>query len=272
MQKCLLIIIFIVFLPALAFGQEPKQKFEGLLNQLLAPGPLILGHEKLEHTDCLKCHEAAGGVPNKLCLDCHKEIRRDVEAKNSFHGLMNNKACIDCHKDHKGRNFDSIFVQTKTFDHSKTGFSLDGAHEKTDCVKCHVDKRKEKAIRTTDARYFGTVNSCNKCHIKDDIHFFKTKFKQKECSLCHTTEKWKPAKAFDHAKETSYALIESHLKLDCDKCHVKISKVEVRYNWPLKTKQCLSCHKDQHGSNLSPRFQNGKCDVCHGQDTWKLHL
>ncbi|MCX6130947.1 MAG: hypothetical protein NTX25_18055 [Proteobacteria bacterium] len=78
MQKCLLIIIFIVFLPALAFGQEPKQKFEGLLNQLLAPGPLILGHEKLEHTDCLKSHEAAGGVPNKLCLDCHKEIRRDV--------------------------------------------------------------------------------------------------------------------------------------------------------------------------------------------------
>jgi hypothetical protein len=266
------IIIFIFLWASPASSQEPKQKIEGLLNQLLAPGPLIIGHDKLEHKDCLECHEPAGGIPNSKCLDCHKEIRKNVEAKANFHGLMNNKACIDCHKDHKGRVFDSAYVNQKTFDHAKTGFELDGAHVKVDCVKCHVEKRSTKPIRQNEIRYFGTVNSCNKCHMKDDVHFFKGKFKQKECSLCHTTEKWKPAKLFDHAKETKYALLGAHAKHKCEKCHVKISKKSVRYDWPIETKQCLSCHQDYHKNRLSPRFRNGKCEVCHSQDTWKFSL
>ncbi len=272
MRKLGFILSLLLLWTLSAAAEEPKPKFEGLLNQLLAPGPLIIGHDKLEHKDCLDCHQPAGGIPNIKCLDCHKEIRRDFDAKVRFHGLMSNKSCIDCHKDHKGRNFDSALVNQKTFDHGKTGFDLDGAHLKTDCAKCHTEKRVQKPIRQNEIRYFTTVNSCNKCHMKEDVHFFKGKFKQKECSLCHSTEKWKPAKPFDHGKETDWALVGAHTKLKCEKCHVKKSKTDVRYEWPIETKQCMSCHQDYHKNRLSPRFRNGKCDVCHSQDTWKLKL
>jgi hypothetical protein len=104
-RTLLTIILSIFILPISAEAQDKKANFEGLLNQLLAPGPLIVGHEKLEHKDCLKCHEPAGGIPNKLCSDCHIEIRAHIDAKAHFHGLMNGKACIDCHKDHKRPRF-----------------------------------------------------------------------------------------------------------------------------------------------------------------------
>ncbi|MDQ3234160.1 MAG: hypothetical protein M3Q07_20330, partial [Pseudobdellovibrionaceae bacterium] len=96
MRKLGLIIalLFLSASPASGQSTDAKLKFEGLLNQLLAPGPLLLGHDKLEHThnDCLKCHEPAGGIPNNNCLACHKEIRKDVDARQHYHGLMNNKA------------------------------------------------------------------------------------------------------------------------------------------------------------------------------------
>jgi hypothetical protein len=269
------ILLFLAVSPASVQGQDSRLKFEGLLNQLLAPGPLTLGHDNLEHThkDCLSCHEPGGGIPNTNCMACHKEIKAHIEARQHFHGLMNNKPCIDCHKDHKGRNFDPMFINPKTFEHKLTGFELDGAHAKVDCVKCHTAKRPpNKPARQSDISYMGLENSCNKCHMKDDVHYYKGKFKQKECSLCHTTDKWKPAKPFDHAKEAGYALLGAHAKHKCEKCHIRRSKTDVRYDFPIQSKQCLSCHLDHHKNRLSPRFRNGKCDVCHGQDTWKLSL
>lgn len=258
--------------PTSLFAQNDKVKFEGLLNKLLAPGPLIAGHNDLEHKDCLRCHEPAGGIPNKKCTDCHKEIRAHVNELKHFHGLMKGKACIDCHKDHKGRTFDSVAFNEKNFDHERTGFALDGAHAKTDCEKCHTEPRKGRVVRPEDPRYFGTKNSCNLCHKSDDIHFFEGDFRKQECSLCHTTEKWKPAKYFDHGKETKYPLLGAHSRMKCEKCHVKEAVNNVRYDWPIESKKCLSCHKDHHGERLSPRFRNGKCDACHSQETWKLKL
>lgn len=265
-------ILLLLCLPSILWAQDDKPKFEGLLNKLLAPGPLIGGHGELEHKDCLKCHEPAGGIPNQKCADCHKDIRGNIESKTHFHGLMKGKACIDCHKDHKGRAYDSVFFQTKAFDHARTGFDLNGAHARTDCAKCHTETRKTKFTRPSDPRYFGTKDSCLGCHRKDDVHFYKDPFRSKECSTCHSTEKWKPAKNFDHQRDAKYALLGAHSKLKCDKCHVKESSSFGRYDWPLQSKQCLSCHKDHHGDKLSPRFRTGKCDTCHSQDSWKLKL
>ncbi len=42
---------------------------EGLLNKLLAPGPLIEGHHDLEKADCLKCHTPREGIPDAKCMD-----------------------------------------------------------------------------------------------------------------------------------------------------------------------------------------------------------
>ena len=118
-----------------AYGQG--QSTEGLFNKLLAPGPLIEGHKDLETKDCFKCHEAGGGVPDRLCMDCHKEIREDVQTNTSFHGQVK-KACSKCHPDHKGRNYNTVFVNEKTFNHNKTGFKLENSHKGLKCQKLQM--------------------------------------------------------------------------------------------------------------------------------------
>ena len=252
-------------------AQGGNKKFEGLMNKLLAPGPLMLGHEKLEHVDCLTCHDAGGGIPNKNCVECHKGIGLQIRAKTAFHGLMGNKNCIACHRDHKGREYDSTRFDEKNFDHKRTGFPLDGGHKGVECKECHTETRANKPIRKSGIRYFGTSNSCRSCHMDDDVHFFTGKFAKVECSKCHTTQEWKNAKKFDHKKETGYALIGAHAKQECAKCHAPNGKKSAKYEFPeLKTKKCLTCHEDHHKNKLSPKFRGGNCDKCHVQTEWKI--
>ena len=252
-------------------GEVDPGKFEGLLNKLLAPGPLMAGHENLEHTDCLKCHDAGGGIPNKHCTDCHTGIETQIKLRKSFHGLMGGKSCIDCHSDHKGRDFNAMRFDEKNFDHTRTGFKLEGGHRGVECGECHQDKRTNKPIRQNEVRYFGTTTSCNSCHRDDDIHFFKGKFAKVECSQCHTVNNWQETQRFDHKKQTGYALQGSHSKVSCEECHTPLGKNQVKYDFPgLKTKKCRTCHDDHHGRRLSPKFQNGSCDTCHTQVKWPI--
>lgn len=278
MRKLLAMLALLLLSFGPAYGQEAKQddaakvKFEGLLNKLLAPGPLMLGHENLEHKDCLKCHDAGGGVPNKNCLDCHKPIQDDINAKKHFHGLMGGRACIECHKEHKGREFNSTFVNEKAFDHSKTGFVLEGSHAKAACSSCHTEKRNDKALRKGETLFrTGKTQSCKECHKADDIHHFEGNFKNKECSSCHNTTSFKGQNNFNHLRDTGYALVGAHAKQKCDKCHVPEGKDNFRYSFPnLSRNQCLTCHKDQHGDNFSPRFKGGNCVACHTQESWPI--
>jgi hypothetical protein len=254
-----------------ALGQDKKPDFEGLMNKLLAPGPLIKGHEDLEHKDCLECHEPGGGVPNTNCLSCHTEIGKQVKAGVSFHGRMQGRPCIDCHTDHKGRTFNTTYIDQEKFNHKLTGFILDGAHAKVKCEDCHTETRRDKPIRQNGIRYFGTKNSCISCHTDDDIHFFKGEFAKVECSECHSTTAWKPASKFNHKEKTGYALIGQHGRLSCNKCHAPNGRQSVKYDWPeLPAKKCLSCHEDHHGNKLSPKFRNGRCDQCHNQERWNI--
>lgn len=264
-----LLVFICLFISALAVQAES----EGILNKLLAPGPLILGHKNLEGKDCLKCHDAGKGISDAKCMECHKEIKWYVENKRGFHGL-NDQSCMKCHADHKGRNFDSVLVDETKFDHFKmTGYTLDGKHADLKCVECHTEKRTKKPIRPLDTRWFGQQATCISCHKKDDIHFFKnTGYAKKDCNACHANTSWKTDIRFDHNKDTRYELVGKHAKLECNDCHQPNKKIKVfNYKWPqLEKKQCLSCHADFHKQNLSPRFQNGKCTQCHTQDEWKI--
>ena len=242
---------------------------EGVVNKLLAPGPLMSGHKDLEHGDCLKCHDAGQGVPDGKCLDCHVAIKKSIQEKKSFHGLAKG-TCIACHSDHKGRSNDTTQVNQKTFDHSKTSFLLHGAHSKITCAKCHTEKRTEKETRKGDINFFGLSSSCKECHKKDDVHFFPGKLAAKECSTCHNDVSWKNA-PFDHKRETGYALIGSHAELSCEKCHAPHGKSSAKYEWPeLPQKACLSCHADHHKDQLSSKFRGGKCEQCHSQTSWSI--
>lgn len=236
---------------------------EGVVNKLLAPGPLMDGHKNLEHGDCLKCHDAGSGVPDSKCLSCHSTIKKSIATGDSFHANAG-KPCITCHTDHKGRDFNSTKVNQSTFSHNKTGFHLNGAHTKIGCAKCHTD------LKDGQIHFFGKDDSCKSCHIKQSPHNWPPKIDKKECNACHSETTWKGLK-FDHKRETGYALVGDHAKLTCEKCHGAKGKA-AKYDFPgLATKQCLTCHQDQHAGHMSKEFSGGsKCVTCHNQESWDI--
>ena len=280
--KLLLLIFLIVLMPHHLIAQE------GMLNKLLAPGPLSLSHQKLEKTDCLQCHAAGQGVPDSKCLECHKDIGRFVTAKKGFHGMAT-QSCKECHTEHKGRDLNTVAVDEKHFDHAKlTGYVLEGKHANIKCVECHKTKMKETSAEAGNTRYFGSQTSCVACHKKDDIHGFKGKWAAKDCNACHTLKTWNDGIKFEHLRDTGYKLVGEHAELKCANCHgatkadAPRTKVNpsgspsnlgksLMYQWPkLKQAQCLACHAGFHDQNLSQKFQGGDCTKCHTQTKWKI--
>jgi hypothetical protein len=258
----------IALLPA---GARPAES-EGVLNKLLAPGPLMKGHADLEDSDCLKCHDAGKGVPDERCLECHKAIRPFVEQKRGFHGLAS-KSCRECHNDHKGRAYDSIAVDAANFDHGGlTGYKLEGKHAEIKCRDCHKDAYGEKSAKQGQTRYIGKQASCASCHKKDDPHFFIGALARRDCNACHGLKAWKKDLSFSHERDGHFKLEGKHAELKCVDCHGpnKLIKAPV-YKWPTMQKQkCLACHQDFHKGNLSARFRGGNCVACHSQSAWEI--
>ncbi|HAZ14836.1 MAG: hypothetical protein A2X86_20895 [Bdellovibrionales bacterium GWA2_49_15] len=269
MKKIGFIFIYLFFSVTLA--EEVKQ---GLLNKLLAPGPLIEGHKNLEKVDCLSCHNAGKGVPSSQCLSCHKEIKQSIDRKKSFHGLASaSKHCIECHSDHKGREFDSTLVDGEKFNHELTGHILYGKHKTIKCVDCHKDKRTKKAIRQDDVRFAGLIASCASCHKKQDVHLFKGEIATKDCNACHSEIKWKGTSNFDHFVSSKFKLEGKHVEMSCGKCHTPEGEKigPAIYKWEnLKTENCLSCHRPFHLGTLSQKYNDGQCSKCHEQGSWKI--
>ncbi len=118
------------------------------------------------HEDCVGCHDVAAD-----CTKCHMNgelppfdhARRSKFALKPYHQGL---ACQKCHKDN------GIFTGNKTdcaschaadwfpssFDHAKTGLTLNEAHKDTDCLGCHPNG-------------LGKEPDCSVCH--DDKKFPK---------------------------------------------------------------------------------------------------
>ncbi len=264
--------LFAIFISLFILSISSYAESEGIMNRLFAPGPLILGHQNLEGSQCLKCHESGQGVPDSKCLACHKEIKAFVEKKSGFHGTLK-EACIKCHSDHKERTFDSTKFDEKKFDHTKTAFSLTGKHGNIKCIECHKVERGIKRVRPHDTKYLGAAATCRTCHQKNDIHFYKNDWAKKDCNSCHGVESWKKDIKFNHKDDTKYDLVGKHAEISCKLCHNpdKLKPTVSIYKWPsLEKSKCLSCHDNFHKENLSPKFRGGDCTTCHTQTTWKI--
>ena len=121
-----------------------------------------------------------GAHETTACIECHKPHAdaRAVEAKNAKEAADFSRTplqCFECHEDVHGGQFmsagkeqdcstchDVVRWRTGTFDHSKTSFPLDGAHEKVACGQCHKDRTSVdgKTIRA----YKNTPKLCIDCH------------------------------------------------------------------------------------------------------------
>ena len=214
---------------------------------LIMPGPVIKGHAKFEQ-ECEKCHNVFDKKDqNKLCLSCHKDVRKDINDNEGYHGkykIIKKTECYSCHIEHKGRSADIVKLDNKTFQHDLTDFKLKHAHKNVKCSSCHLKEKKHREAK----------HQCSNCHKDNDTH--KGELGNK-CNSCHNEKSWSDI-SFDHDK-TDFSLTGKHAKTSCNSCHIN-NKYE-------KTpKKCNTCHAidDVH------KGKNGKnCKKCHNSRNWK---
>jgi len=239
----------------------------------LSPGDLAQSHEHLEGLkNCTKCHEVGEKVLPDKCLACHTLLNERIKAGKGLHAKKEYKQCVECHSDHHGKNFNLIWWKDgqDKFDHSITGYSLQGKHQSLDCNKCHnpeniTDKNKYTSQKKNlDKTFLGLNDDCISCH--NDEHRGQL---DKLCLKCHDYQAWKPAPFFNH-DQTRFVLSGKHLTVDCVLCHKKIEDKSnerdqdyLKFSGLLFT-YCYNCHRDPHGGRLG-----SSCRNCHSVGGWK---
>ncbi len=120
--------------------------------------------------ECKSCHQTLRyRDAARDCLSCHR--------KDDTHKATLGVRCEDCHNTRSWKLW--------TFDHAKTKFALEGAHQRTTCVKCHAQPAPAgKAIAPL-------AFDCGGCHRKEDVH--EGRFGRR-CDQCHNSENWREVK------------------------------------------------------------------------------
>ena len=226
----------------------PPSAHAQILERMLMPGPLVQGHAEFEK-DCSACHTSFSKENQTgLCLDCHEDVAKDVDAKTGFHGRnprISGRECVNCHTEHDGRNGIISPVTNSSFRHEFTDFPLEGAHLSTACDECHVsDKPRREAL-----------HECVDCHRTRDAHDGRL---GEDCAQCHGPEDWQQS-LFDHGVDTDFRLEGGHAQVSCVGCH----GAETHEDTPS---ECVSCHlRDDTHAGVNGR----ECQRCHATEEWK---
>ena len=264
------------------------------INNLMEKGKGYHSSSDVKGKECVKCHSEHNGRdfriinfdPKKFdhnktgyvltgkhaeidCNDCHQpkfisgnNFRR---INNTYLGLTEN--CYSCHEDYHQNTLDNncgschntvSFRSASKFDHSTAAFQLTGAHQKVNCIKCHVkEKRNGKDFQVFKGVIFKSCESCHK-----DVH--KGKF-GKDCVSCHSTSSFKDInrKEFDHDK-TEFPLRGAHVSVKCSGCHGS------NLNSKPKFTECTDCHKDAHFGEFTAYHVVRDCKDCHSVDGFRI--
>jgi hypothetical protein len=236
------------------------------------------------HTGCEKCHTAFKfQTPlSTECMGCHLDkFNATAAPPHASSGFGTD--CVLCH---------NTTDWNAAFDHSKSQFTLTGAHRATTCAQCHQD-----------GVYKGKPTACANCHQLDyntalnPVHTLPSFVVT--CAACHTTAAWLPS-TFRHSS-TAFQLTGMHITTACDKCHINgmykgtqgtlttcqlchltdytmaTNPSHTQYSWP---QTCITCHSGstntvawdagvtlptQYHSMFSPSHQraNNVCSTCH---------
>lgn len=245
----------------------------------ISPGDLASPHAELEGLiNCTKCHTLGGGPDIEKCLTCHVEIKQSLAIKRGYHFfaiVQNEDQCFECHSEHNGRNFKLIFWPDgkKNFDHTVTGYQLQGKHAEIKCEACHNpnnivrDPRKLNPKVNQSKTFLGLDQTCLSCH--RDEHRGQL---SEDCSKCHNYSSWKPPDRFSHDR-ARFRLTGKHQKVKCIKCHPKalanngkskkLGRVSFTKFVGLQFGNCTACHQDAHVGRFG-----ANCKKCHDTFGW----
>ena len=214
--------------------------------------PLLGKHRQL---DCSKCHKTGEqttadkvfqdykGKDFKACITCHKDVHES-------------KLGIDCRKCHTEESFQKR-KSPETFDHTLTGYALEGKHIAVDCKKCHTTPKMTDPL---------TYNRCADCH--EDFHKgqFITETKKPDCKECHIVDGFQGSNyTVEMHNKGPFPLEGAHLATPCLACHQKNTE------WTFKDmgRQCIDCHTDIHEGYISEKYYPQKsCNQCHVAEAW----
>lgn len=262
---CKLLCAGVVLLPLLSDHQAAGQ---------ISPGPLARAHQSLGgDANCTKCHELSAKAPTFRCLECHKEIAAEIQQSRGLHATFPRsgapgESCVKCHSDHNGADFQMVHWNPtpQGFDHSKTGYALDGKHVGLSCRACHTAQhiptqaRALLAGKDLNRTWLGLSPNCSTCHTDPHQGRFGS-----GCATCHSTADWKAAsidtRKFDHSR-TQYPLTGEHRYVLCQSCHTPGADEQPRYEG-LKFAYCADCHRDPHQGGFKQA-----CETCHTTSSW----
>ena len=179
--------------------------------------------------------------PSLECVACHSDPHLEPRLGEAT------LDCADCHR--IGR------WSVTSFDHRRSRFALDGAHEKASCVACHLPEAKPLASvraskpgqRGIEVSFAGLSGECASCHRDQHLGQFLAKASTTlrglaPCTDCHETLNWRSAR-FDHNRDSGFRLEGGHLAVPCVGCHpTESSQGETFVRFRPLDSRCAACH------------------------------
>ncbi len=221
--------------------------------------------------ECKTCHHphyplemdfATMGGGKAVCLTCHPDQCKELEADPSEHTPLD---CKECHVVHGNEGIpecgachgadESVHYALKECSachHAHYPLKMDFAQlsdARVVCLTCHPDQGSQ--MEAEPSEHAGL--DCNECHL---AHGEAT-----ECTGCHEP----------HSQEMVYN--------DCLSCHKPHAPVAVRYGDDLTSNMCSSCHEEEGAAlakstkahhelrcvecHESEHMATSGCEVCH---------
>ncbi len=137
-----------------------------------------------------------------------------------------------------------------TFDHSQTGFPLEGRHLAASCSACHKSSDFKAPVPT----------SCAACH--QDVHTgeFSTR-----CASCHDARDWVSRFDANAHQRTNFPLTGRHAAIACEECHLE----QRDHRFTRATLDCIACHQQDYARTAGTSIDHARagfgtdCKSCH---------
>ena len=240
---------------------------------------------------CSACHtstrNATGGartvhlrVAFASCSTCHADPHGDQ---------LGGRACDQCHSDGAWGD-----IRYDRADHARTRLPLEGQHAGLTCAACHGPKRTglpalpaTATLGRAGVMFHLAESRCATCHA--DPHAAPGAVRRdttSDCAVCHTAAAFRPATVGveAHARFV-FPLNGAHRAVPCRECHTGLAPTRtptgrgatlvgglqppVRIALEsVRGSTCASCHQSPHGAQFAARPDSGRCESCHGTDSF----
>jgi len=214
-------------------------------------------------TDCLQCHTENGFSPAIFTIESHKQSDFPLSGAHlavpcfechlkseqwEFRQIGVN--CNDCHEDIHAQYLDKKYYPEQncktchmesrwneiSFDHSRTGYLLEGVHAKQSCHACHFKPDEQGRLVQ---RFSQLTAACLECH--REVHHEQFGREPALCLKCHDYFDWE-AGLFNH-NQTAFPLDGKHKEVTCSKCHPRVNQDgQVFIKYKSISALCESCH------------------------------